>query len=154
MRAGTVCSWCGVPACQSMPFDTELSRERTDMRFHDMAAPALGAAHVLLAGCIITPIDQAREPPHGWPELSVRVEHVAGQLNSVCHLRSGVFAPLVGCTVIDFARRSCVIYLGVRSETVLQHELLHCHGYDHPDESTFRDAWDSFNRRSWQVRAP
>jgi hypothetical protein len=107
-----------------------------------------------VGACVITPIDDRREPPRDWPALSVKVERATEPLAKLCNLRSTVAEPLVGCSVVNFDRRDCVIYLAVDSRTVLEHERMHCLGYDHPGESTFRVAWERYKQvRRDQVAA-
>jgi hypothetical protein len=103
----------------------------------------LATVLLLLSGCAITPIDAAHEPPHDWPELKITV-HKLDDLSGVCNLRNA--AMLAGCAVADFNKGTCAVYVRFSSKEVLEHERMHCRGYDHPGESTFRAAWDDFKR--------
>jgi hypothetical protein len=102
-------------------------------------------ASCLLAGCVIAPVDTERGPPPDWPELQVHVSVTDRDLASLCRLQSGL-SPLIGCAMVDFNRRSCTVYLRFESPAVLEHERLHCLGYDHPAEATLRNAWEAFKR--------
>lgn len=108
------------------------------------------AALVLLAGC--STIDQHTEPPADWPDL-MPIEHRVspGEVLTRCYryvswpLRLLGSVPF-GCAELNFTDHTCTVWYpdDAAGEHVRRHELLHCAGYDHPGESTLRDAWRAY----------
>lgn len=97
------------------------------------------AATVLLAGCATT-IDLSRRPPADWPQLEVVVQRVSeAEVKRICANENLLIG--YACTAVYFDTRKCFIYLASSDPEVLAHERLHCLGYDHPGESTMRNAW-------------
>jgi hypothetical protein len=117
------------------------------------AAWCVTALAAFLAGCISAPIDPLSKPPEDWPVLLVRV-HTRDAPAHAC-LHTSVM-PMLGCTVANFEKNTCDIYLKYPHAETLEHERLHCLGYDHAGEHTLRNAWASYQarRRSLAARAP
>jgi len=93
------------------------------------------------------------EPPvEGWPELQIVWHQVSQEeVHGYCAIRVGpipVGARILGCATADFDRRECHIYVTEDAAAwVIEHERLHCLGWDHPGENTMRDGW-----RKWRER--
>lgn len=112
-------------------------------------AAALSLA--LLAGCATT-IDMSRPPPADWPKLEVKIARVTdAQARMLCPRNNDIVISYNACTIPAFAYGTCNIYLVTADPDVLAHERMHCLGYDHPGESTLRDAWAAY-KRSLAVR--
>jgi hypothetical protein len=95
----------------------------------------------LLAGCAVI----GREPVAGWPELTI-VEHrvSAAQVRARCSKYAGPALLVLGCAEFHLAARRCDIWLIERLSPsfVVEHERLHCRGYDHAGETALRDLLD------------
>lgn len=86
-----------------------------------------------------------RPPPADFPKLNVTVNYVPWEkMYSVC---SQYGIQPAACTEVNFKDNSCVVWVvpndGLTKYT-LEHELLHCQGWDHPGETTLRDMWERF----------
>lgn len=70
----------------------------------------------------------------GWPDLAPIEHHVS---NAAMRERCGIYLPVwsspEGCAVFKFQDHECHIYVSsdFPRPTVLEHERLHCKGYDH-----------------------
>jgi hypothetical protein len=89
-----------------------------------------------LVGC--SSIDLSNKPPRDWPELEVRVHKEGFMAKREC---DGFFG---GCAVVDFCAKTCDIYLQWDFNFILEHEKLHCKGYDHYGEKTMRQGWADY----------
>lgn len=97
-----------------------------------------------MAGCATT-IDMSRPPPPDWPQLEEVVASVPeSEVKRVC--ASANLMVGYACTKVVFPERRCYIYLASADPAVLEHERLHCRGYDHPGEASMRDAWVKWKR--------
>lgn len=96
-------------------------------------------------------MDWNRPPPADWPKLTVQQEVVSPHdLMSVCQ-RGARDSMGGGCALVDFAARTCRVYLVLFSPRddvpmtnleIWEHEVKgHCRGFDHKGESALRDAW-------------
>jgi len=103
-------------------------------------------ACALVAGCAVTAIDHESGPPEDWPALAVTVHERAPEFDTACKVSSHAM-PVLGCTVANFERRTCNIYLRFSADAVLDHERLHCLGYDHAGEAGLRTAWARYKER-------
>src|SRR6185503_10386594 len=95
---------------------------------------------VLLAGC--SSIDHVKVD--GWPALEVVERYVArSELHERCKEYVTGFAMLpVACAQFDFVNRRCYVWYNADdppTAATIEHERLHCQGYDHPGEATMRD---------------
>ena len=98
---------------------------------------------LFLFGCAT--IDMSRPPPADWPKLEVEI--IKTTLDEAKRQCKGVKLIVFGCAKVFFDEGVCRIYLGTEDKSVYEHELLHCKGYDHPGESTMRDAWAKWTFR-------
>lgn len=108
----------------------------------------IAALLLLVAGC--TTIGH-QPPPADWPNLTI-VEHQVGTWSMLKHCYQYVSLPmkLIGgipfsCAEVNFPARRCDIWCteDMNAET-LEHERLHCAGYDHFGASTLADAWRDY----------
>lgn len=117
------------------------------------------AAPAILAGCVSTQIDQHTKPPRDWPALRVIEHHLmVGEVYDRCwqYVSPGMkvaavllLAPPIvhGCAEIDFRMGECHIYVrgDIPEPDVLEHERLHCQGYDHTrGDATLARAWRNY----------
>jgi hypothetical protein len=114
------------------------------MKFLQKPAWLLLAA---LAGCSTI----GHERVEGWPVLEV-VEHYVpnAAMRDRCAKYVGVGMSPLACAEFDLAARRCDLWFSADfppSPHVLEHERLHCQGYDHPGETTMRDILARFNAR-------
>lgn len=100
---------------------------------------------VMLAGCMTT-IDTGRGPPPDWPELEIVVMRVS-EATARYYCPAGFMQTVYACTIPSFADGRCLIYLASDSPSILEHEKLHCKGYDHRGESAARDSWAKWKAR-------
>jgi hypothetical protein len=77
----------------------------------------------------------------GWPALKV-IEHQVTDIRAHC----GAYALIpIACAEFHFAKNECHIYTKPDAPAwVLEHERAHCAGFDHPGETTMRDAWAGY----------
>ena len=73
----------------------------------------------------------------GWPELKV-IEHHVRHVDMVDRCAS--YAGTEGCALFYLSRGECHIYVSAEfpSARVLEHERLHCAGYDHMGSGNMR----------------
>lgn len=86
----------------------------------------------------------------GWPELKITI-HDSNllEINQKCWKYQSIAQKLLGsfsfgCSIYDLDKKTCDIYVVPNSpEFILDHELAHCKGGDHPDNSLdkFYDHW-------------
>jgi hypothetical protein len=91
----------------------------------------------LLAGCSV----MGHEPVANWPALQI-IEHRVSQEAMVarCSRYVGFGMSPLGCAEFDFNLSRCHVWLtGASPNFVLQHERLHCAGYDHIGSTNMRD---------------
>lgn len=102
---------------------------------------------LLLTGCttLATTIDTSRAPPNDWPQLKVVVVKTdSAEVQRQCYATTAFV--VAGCTTANFLKATCYIYLSTDNAAVIEHEKMHCLGYDHPGESTMRDWWEKWKR--------
>jgi len=123
------------------------------LRFWLLLALAMLAC-ALLGACTV--IDKDVPPPADWPALAIHVHKVkGGELIKECWPAESLFMQLngalpSGCAWINFARNRCDVYLPSYVDHdgyALNHELEHCHGYDHYGDSTMHDAWAAWKQK-------
>lgn len=108
---------------------------------------------LLLSGCgaMIDPTSAPRD----WPRLSVSVHRVS--VYEVVKRCSKYLTPTArvmglglvgGCAEINFAAVRCDIWIPHEAdEGVLEHEMDHCFGKDHPGDSNLRTAWNTYKEK-------
>jgi hypothetical protein len=92
----------------------------------------------LLAGCST----MNHERVEGWPELRI-VEHrvPADEMMQRCRKYAGFGAVPLACAEFNLAAGRCDIWLSERfaPDPIVEHERLHCRGYDHVGSSGMRE---------------
>ncbi len=84
----------------------------------------------------------------GWPKLSVvenKVEHRV--MRDHCSKYAPFWADVLACAEINLSEGACTIWYVY--ETELEHERLHCDGYDHIGGNTLEPlylAWKAKNQ--------
>lgn len=135
--APTRCAQCGTVAVEVICHLCKTPRAW----YAAMRRGAIALAACVLSAC--TTIDVDRAPPADWPALDTRVHHVENVAIECAPYTAFGSIPFA-CAVIDFKANTCTIWTAVSWQFVMEHERRHCLGYDHPDESTLRDAWEAF----------
>lgn len=110
------------------------------------------AVLLLLAGCATTIAEGSAAPD--WPRLKV-VRHVVSGIEVIkrCYKYVPTGTKLIGgvpqaCAEVNFYRMRCDIWLtDDSSPDVIEHEELHCLGFEHPGEKTLTKAWIAFKER-------
>lgn len=99
-----------------------------------------------LSGC--ASMISSKPAPADWPKLAVSVHRVS--LYEVFKRCGKYLTPsgrlismglVQGCAEVRFATMRCDIWMQDNDPAVLEHEMDHCFGKDHPGDSTLRDAW-------------
>lgn len=112
------------------------------------------AVMVWLSGC--TAINVHQEPPKDWPKLLVSIQKVGfWEMQTLCG-GNPLMAALglknyFGCAWIQFDTNTCVVYYSSDDEhgkLVIEHELMHCEGYDHIGSSSFADGWEEWKKEN------
>lgn len=108
---------------------------------------------LLLSGC--ASMISSNPPPADWPKLTVSVHRVSfyevakrcgKYLTPTGRLLSLGLAG--GCAEINFANVRCDIWVPHDvDQGVLEHEMDHCFGKDHPGDDTLRLAWSNHKGR-------
>lgn len=113
-----------------------------------MFKPALQIlALALLTGC--AGMISSNPRPADWPFLAISVHRVptlevlkrCGKYLTPTGRLMGL-GLVGGCAEVNFAAVRCDIWVPKEVEpAVIEHEMSHCFGQDHPGDSTLRDAW-------------
>lgn len=91
----------------------------------------------LLSGCAT--IDRHAKPPTDWPPLIIvynKIDPIAVQ--SKCG--GNLWLQYAGCVEYDFCRLSCTVHYF--TDLVLEHEEMHCKGYQHHGNTEIADGWN------------
>lgn len=94
---------------------------------------------MLLGGC--ASIDE-HERVAGWPELEIHEHRVEGrEMLERCRKYVGFGAVPLACAEFNLQARRCDIWLNraFAPKTIVEHERMHCHGYDHVGSTGMRD---------------
>lgn len=103
-------------------------------------------AVLLLAGCATANIDAHRPPPSDWPALREQVVKASREeVRQRCIGASRTSYEPAGCALVYFSKGECII---LDAGVDMDHERMHCRGYDHPGDSSFRDAWERYKARA------
>ena len=98
--------------------------------------------YVLLAALLPACSTMEHERVEGWPELQI-VEHYvpAEAMLQRCSKYAGFGSVPLACAEFNLATRRCDIWLsqGMAWKSLVEHERLHCRGYDHVGETNMRD---------------
>jgi hypothetical protein len=111
----------------------------------------LGAA--MLCGVAIgacTAIGGAPVP--GWPDLQIVEHHVPhSAMRDHCQRYVGFGQSPAACAEFDFRARRCDIWYSADfppQEFIIEHERLHCRGYEHIGEHHLREALQRYRTAS------
>lgn len=107
----------------------------------------------LLTGC--ASMISSNPPPADWPKLAVSIHRVS--LYEVAKRCGKYLTPsgrllglglVGGCAEVNFAHVRCDIWVPHDVDPgVLEHEMDHCFGKDHPGDTTLRNAWLAWSTR-------
>ena len=106
----------------------------------------------MLSGCAT--IDSHVPPPAGWPQLRVEVivdADASRGIEKYCGA-SSLLLWRVGCAVPDFAQETCFVYVRDLSPWVIDHEKMHCAGYDHPGGNSIAKIMDYWTAQGWKPK--
>lgn len=83
----------------------------------------------------------------GWPELEI-VEHYvsAEEMRARCRKYVGLGSVPLACAEFNLVARRCDIWLSrsFAPRGIVEHERLHCRGYDHVGATNMRDFLDRY----------
>jgi hypothetical protein len=82
------------------------------------------------------------ERVEGWPELQIVEHHVpAPAMLERCRKYAGFGSVPLACAEFNLVARRCDIWLseGFALSAIVEHERLHCRGYDHVGATNMRD---------------
>ncbi len=113
-----------------------------------------------LGGCTTTApinirwseIDMHTLPPVDFPKLSI-VVHQVSHTEMLERCQDALWKPLA-CAETNFKNMVCDIWYSddvPPTKAIIDHEELHCKGYDHVGESSIRDAWEKYKQRTRQI---
>ena len=121
-----------------------LERARATHRGRSTLRAGVGfALALLLSGCTVV----GHQRVEGWPALKVAL-HVVPM--NVMRDRCAKYVPPLfspdGCAEFDLRAGTCNIWIadGPNNQSHVEHELLHCVGYDHPAGGTLRKALEAY----------
>jgi hypothetical protein len=109
----------------------------------------VGLAALLMLGAGCTAI--GHQQVLGWPELEIIEYHVPTRdLYERCSRYMGVGMLPEACAEFDLTERRCHIWLSADfppPRYVVEHERLHCRGYDHIGMSTMKGILERYRAR-------
>jgi hypothetical protein len=99
---------------------------------------SLALLAMLLSACAVI----GHERVEGWPQLDI-VEHYVpeAQMRDRCGQYTGFGTLPQACAEFDLSTRRCDIWFSADfppNRDIVEHERLHCRGYDHIGASTMR----------------
>lgn len=100
-----------------------------------------------LVGC--GAIDAHKAPPKGWPDLQV-IEHFVphAEMRDKCSKYVPWYASAEACAEWHFDKDECHIWFSKDfppQQWVIEHERMHCAGYDHVDSTAASDAFHAYS---------
>lgn len=100
----------------------------------------------LLASC--STIDYTRRV-EGWPELRVEIRRVTPEeVRAACAKYSPWHEIPLACTEFYFAKGVARIWISGDEQWILDHEMGHVQGYDHPNSDVMQKMYDQWKSRS------
>jgi hypothetical protein len=110
------------------------------------------ACALALTGC--SAMISHEPPPSDWPALKIVYHHVpSAEMRDVC----GQYVPwyalgmVEACAAWHFRTGECHVWFSSDlppSGFVVEHEILHCLGHDHPGDTTAQRAWENYKREN------
>ena len=117
-----------------------------------MKRAVIAAALLALTGCTV--VNEHKLPPADWPALEITVERNGfWETQEKCGRNVAevlLIGPALGCMWVNFDEMRCRIYLWL--DVVLEHEMLHCQGYDHYGSSDLADYWEQWKKDNQNVQ--
>ena len=109
-----------------------------------LLAPPLIAMLTLMFGCSMI---GHRPPPADWPKLAITVHNVSHkEMRDVCQKYMPFSMIAEACAEWSFDKMTCDIWHAGASKPEIEHEMDHCHGYDHLGFTTLADAWEEWKK--------
>lgn len=103
---------------------------------------------MIISGC--TAINIHKAPPHDWPKLEMTVTKLGFmELQSVCE--ASILMQRFACANINFDTMTCKVYYFSDDEygkLALEHEEMHCLGYDHIGSSELAGWWHNWKQQN------
>jgi hypothetical protein len=99
---------------------------------------SLAVLAALIGGC--STMDHERV--EGWPELEIHEHYVsAEEMRARCRKYVGLGSLPLACAEFNLVARRCDIWLSrsFAPRGIVEHERLHCRGYDHVGATNMRD---------------
>jgi hypothetical protein len=88
------------------------------------------------------------EKVEGWPELTVHEHHVSHkEMRDRCNRYAHWSMSPEACAEWNFMDGRCDVWFSTDfppSKEVIEHERLHCKGFDHVGQTTLRDSWNQY----------
>jgi hypothetical protein len=107
----------------------------------------------LLLACACAPVLEERKVD-GWPALAVREHYVShAEMRDRCTKYASFGGMAQACAEYDFRKATCDIWYSADfppSRQIVEHERLHCQGYDHRDSDYMQGLvarWNRLTRR-------
>lgn len=99
-----------------------------------------------VAAC--TTIDEHTEPPKDWPDLSITEHYVPhAQMRDRCVKYTAWYLNPEACMEVHFDTKVCDLWFSADfppPQLFVQHERMHCAGYQHPGDTQLSDAWNNY----------
>lgn len=106
---------------------------------------ALSALFGGAAAAACTTIDEHTAPPADWPKLELFEHHVPhAEMRDQCVQWGPWWASPEACAIVNFEAMRCDIWFSADFpplRTWIEHEYMHCAGYDHPGDPVLATAW-------------
>jgi hypothetical protein len=117
-------------------------------RRSQQSKPTFAALLLVMALGACTIVNEHRAPPADWPELTVTINETSfKETQDKCGwnvVAAVLIGPMFGCAYVNFDQMKCDVYLWLNA--VLEHELLHCKGYDHIGSTALADYWEQWKK--------
>jgi len=117
-------------------------------RRQQQSKPVFIALLLVMALGACTAINVHQKPPSDWPKLNVSIHKVGfRELQKICggSYAIGLLTQYMGCAWIYFEKGTCEVYYAADDKDsathVIEHEVMHCEGYDHIGSSALADGW-------------
>ena len=109
------------------------------------------ASMVLMAMALAACSVIGHEKVAGWPALEVVEHHVPNaEMRTRCAKYVGFGMSPDACAEFDFVRKRCDLWFSADfppPKAFIEHERMHCQGYDHVGETNMRDFLAGYNAR-------
>lgn len=110
----------------------------------------LGTLLGLFLSWMISCASIGHEKVEGWPELKVYEHHVPHNvMRDKCAKYTAFGSYPEACSEFNLAEKRCDIYFSADfppTKAFIEHERMHCLGYDHEGETGMRDFLENYRR--------